>query len=112
LVLLLGTLPGIVVSGQAADGDAAVDLVAAVGPHVVLMDLNMPGCDSTAATRRIVQRTRQAAPVAPEAPERPGPGLASEQRACGGRFRRARRGIERRPGPVRTYSTPWPRQVA
>ena len=45
LVLLLGTLPGIVVAGEAADGNAAVDLVAAVQPQVVLMDLNMPGCD-------------------------------------------------------------------
>jgi CheY-like chemotaxis protein len=37
----------------AADGDAAVDLVAAVRPQVALMDLNMPGCDGVAATRRI-----------------------------------------------------------
>ncbi len=53
LVLLLGTLPGIVVAGQAADGNAAVDLVAAVNPQVALMDLNMPGSDGVAATRRI-----------------------------------------------------------
>jgi DNA-binding NarL/FixJ family response regulator len=53
LVLLLGTLPGIVVAGQAADGDTAVDLVATVHPQVALMDLNMPGCDGVAATRRI-----------------------------------------------------------
>jgi DNA-binding NarL/FixJ family response regulator len=53
LVLLLGTLPGIVVAGQAADGDAAVDLVATAKPQVVLMDLNMPGSDGVAATRRI-----------------------------------------------------------
>jgi DNA-binding NarL/FixJ family response regulator len=53
LVLLLGTLPGIVVAGQASDGNAAVDLVAAVNPQVVLMDLNMPGCDGVAATRQI-----------------------------------------------------------
>jgi DNA-binding NarL/FixJ family response regulator len=53
LVLLLGTLPGIVVAGQASDGDAAVELVAAVRPQVALMDLNMPGCDGVAATGRI-----------------------------------------------------------
>jgi DNA-binding NarL/FixJ family response regulator len=52
LVLLLGTLPGIVVAGQAADGNAAVDLVAAANPQVVLMDLNMPG-GGVSATRRI-----------------------------------------------------------
>jgi DNA-binding NarL/FixJ family response regulator len=53
LVLLLGTLPGITVAGQAADGDAAVDLVAATRPQVALMDLNMPGCDGVTATARI-----------------------------------------------------------
>jgi len=53
LVLLLGTLPGIVVAGQAADGHAAVGLVAETRPQVVLMDLNMPGCDGVTATSRI-----------------------------------------------------------
>ncbi|WP_034091064.1 response regulator transcription factor [Streptacidiphilus albus] len=53
LVLLLGTLSGITVTGQAADGESAVELVAAVHPQVVLMDLNMPGCGGAEATRRI-----------------------------------------------------------
>jgi DNA-binding NarL/FixJ family response regulator len=53
LVLLLGTLPGISVVGQADDGMAAVETVAATHPRVALMDLNMPRCDGVEATRRI-----------------------------------------------------------
>jgi DNA-binding NarL/FixJ family response regulator len=53
LVLLLGTLPGVAVAGQAANGDEAIELVDARKPQVVLMDLNMPGCDGVTATRRI-----------------------------------------------------------
>jgi DNA-binding NarL/FixJ family response regulator len=53
LVLLLGTLPGITVAGEAADGDAAVALTASLEPQVVLMDLNMPGRDGVSATRQI-----------------------------------------------------------
>ena len=55
LVLLLSTLPGITVAGEAGDGNVAVSLVAELRPQVVLMDLNMPGCDGVAATRRIAQ---------------------------------------------------------
>ena len=53
LVLLLGTLPGIAVVGQAEDGIAALETVAATQPQVALMDLNMPRCDGVEATRRI-----------------------------------------------------------
>jgi len=52
-VLLLGTLPGIAVIGEAEDGEAAVETVATKNPQVVLMDLNMPRCDGVEATRRI-----------------------------------------------------------
>jgi len=45
LVLLLGTVPGIAVIGEAEDGAAAVEVVAAKNPQVVLMDLNMPRYD-------------------------------------------------------------------
>jgi DNA-binding NarL/FixJ family response regulator len=53
LVLLLGTLAGITVTGEAEDGQAAAELVQATDPDVVLMDLNMPRCDGVEATRRI-----------------------------------------------------------
>ena len=53
LVLLLGTLPGIAVIGEAEDGEAAVEAVAMKNPQVVLMDLNMPRWDGVEATRRI-----------------------------------------------------------
>ena len=53
LVLLLDTVPGIAVIGEAEDGEAAVEVVAANNPQVVLMDLNMPRCDGVEATRRI-----------------------------------------------------------
>jgi DNA-binding NarL/FixJ family response regulator len=53
LVLLLGIVPGITVVGEAEDGEAAVEAVAAKDPQVVLMDLNMPRCDGVEATRRV-----------------------------------------------------------
>ncbi|ADB74829.1 response regulator [Geodermatophilus obscurus] len=43
------------VVGTAADGAEAVEEVARLAPHVVLMDLSMPVLDGVAATRRIVE---------------------------------------------------------
>ena len=48
---LLG--PGVRVVGEAARGDDAVLLATEVRPDVVLMDLEIPGLDSFAATRQI-----------------------------------------------------------
>lgn len=51
--LLLARLPDIDVVGTAFDGFAALDVVAATTPDVVLLDLRMPGLDGTATTRRL-----------------------------------------------------------
>jgi DNA-binding NarL/FixJ family response regulator len=54
LAALLGTQPGLEVAGEAATGESAVAAALSLQPDVVLMDLNMPGLDGIAATRRIV----------------------------------------------------------
>ena len=54
LVTILGTDPGIDVVAEAADGDEAVQAVAAHRPDVALLDVRMPRCDGLTATRRIV----------------------------------------------------------
>jgi DNA-binding NarL/FixJ family response regulator len=53
LVLLLDGLPDIEVVGAAADGEQALDLVAAQRPDAILLDLHMPVLDGIGATRRL-----------------------------------------------------------
>ena len=50
---LLSVQPGLEVVGEAANGEAALDRVKALNPHVVLMDLRMPVLGGVEATRRI-----------------------------------------------------------
>jgi NarL family two-component system response regulator LiaR len=56
----LESRPGIVVVGEAGDGESAVAEVERLGPDVVLMDLVMPGMGGVGAIRRIRERSPQA----------------------------------------------------
>ena len=44
---------GFLVVGCAGSGEEALDAAPAVRPHLVLMDINLPGIDGLAATRRL-----------------------------------------------------------
>ncbi len=52
---LLSFDPDIEVVGAAATGEQGIQLAQELKPHVILMDINLPGIDGIAATERIVR---------------------------------------------------------
>ena len=50
---LINREPDMVVVGEASDGNAVEDVAIQTSPHVILMDVRMPGWDGIQATRRI-----------------------------------------------------------
>ncbi len=52
LRILLGQEPSVDVVGEAEDGEGALELVKAIGPDLMLVDLAMPGPSGIETTRR------------------------------------------------------------
>jgi pilus assembly protein CpaE len=57
---LLSFAPDIEVVGAAASGEEAIAMAKQAQPHIILMDINMPGMDGIAATEAIMQEVPMA----------------------------------------------------
>ncbi len=59
LVKVLGTFPELQVVGSAQEGESGVDQVIALKPHLLLLDLELPGIDGIEVTRRVKRRAQE-----------------------------------------------------
>jgi DNA-binding NarL/FixJ family response regulator len=56
LVKALALFPELELVGTAQDGESAVELISTLKPHLVLLDLELPGIDGIEVTRRLKRR--------------------------------------------------------
>lgn len=54
--LIIRHTAGFELVGEAATGEDSVDLVTRLAPHLVLMDIRLPGISGVEATRRVIDR--------------------------------------------------------
>jgi DNA-binding NarL/FixJ family response regulator len=91
---LLERAGGIAVVGQAADGHEALELVSAMRPDVLLLDLAMPGLDGLEVTRRALVISPMTRVVALTAHEEQPYVLAMLQAGASGYLSKSSRGRE------------------
>ena len=84
LARVLSDVRSVEVVGEAGSGERAIELCREVKPHVVLMDIVMPGIGGLEATRRIVRMEERIRVVVLTAcREEPYPSQALKAGACG-----------------------------
>jgi DNA-binding NarL/FixJ family response regulator len=59
LLKLLSTFPELELVGSAQEGEAAVEEIVNLKPHLVLLDLELPGIDGIEVTRRLKRRANE-----------------------------------------------------